>query len=118
MIQEAMQSQEKPTKAMSESIRFTPADLSPAERAQVLAQGGVQADADPTLNDAEQVADINATMQEGQSDMTPEMQANIDGVMQEYGVDEQTAITALAAEAQGLNPDDVIKHLQGLRGGQ
>jgi len=118
MIQEAMQSQEKPTKAMSESIRFTPADLSPAERAQVLAQGGVQADADPTLNDAEQVADINATIQEGQSDMTPEMQANIDGVMQEYGVDEQTAITALAAEAQGLNPDDVIKHLQGLRGGQ
>lgn len=42
-----------------------------------------------------------------------EMQQNIDAVMQEYGVDEQTAITMLAAEASGLNPDDVIAYIQG-----
>lgn len=44
-----------------------------------------------------------------------EIQANVDAVMQEYGVDEQTALTALAAEAQGFPPEDVVAHLQSLK---
>lgn len=43
-----------------------------------------------------------------------EMQTNIEAVMQEYGVDENTALAALAAEAQGFPPEDVIAHLQSL----
>jgi len=41
-----------------------------------------------------------------------EMQANIEAVMQEYGVDEQTAITALAAEHQGYPMEDIIVELE------
>lgn len=41
-----------------------------------------------------------------------EIQANVDAVMKQYGVDETTALTALAAEAQGFPPEDVIAHLQ------
>jgi hypothetical protein len=41
-----------------------------------------------------------------------QIQANVDAVMQEYGVDESTALAALAAEAQGFPPEDVIAHLQ------
>lgn len=43
-----------------------------------------------------------------------EMQANVQAVMQEFGVDETTALTALAAEAQGFPAEDVIAHLQSL----
>lgn len=41
-----------------------------------------------------------------------EMQANVEAVMQEFGVDEQTAITALAAEHEGLPIEDIIAKLQ------
>lgn len=48
-----------------------------------------------------------------------EVQANVDAVMKQYGVDESTALAALAAEHQGYAPEDVINHLQSLkRGGQ
>lgn len=43
-----------------------------------------------------------------------EIQANVDAVMKQYGVSEQTALTALAAEHQGLPVEDVINHLQSL----
>ena len=32
--------------------------------------------------------------------------------MSEYGVDENTALAALAAENNGFNPEDVINHLR------
>lgn len=41
-----------------------------------------------------------------------EIQANVQAVMQQYGVDEQTALAALAAEHQGFPAEDVIAHLQ------
>jgi hypothetical protein len=44
-----------------------------------------------------------------------EVQANIDAVMQHFGVDESTALAALAAEAQGFPAEDVIAHLQKLK---
>ena len=47
-----------------------------------------------------------------------EVQANIEAVMQEFGVDETIAITALAAEAEGLPKEDIIAKLQELQGGQ
>lgn len=46
-----------------------------------------------------------------------QIQANVNAVMEQYGVDETTALTALAAEAQGFRPEDVIKHLQSLKQG-
>lgn len=47
-----------------------------------------------------------------------EIQANVDAVMQQYGVDEQTALTALAAENAGLPPEDVMAYLAQLTGAQ
>lgn len=41
-----------------------------------------------------------------------EMQANIEAVMKQFGVDENTAMAALAAEAQGYPVEDVIAHLE------
>lgn len=41
-----------------------------------------------------------------------EMQANVKAVMEQYNVDENTALVALAAEAQGYPPEDVINHLK------
>lgn len=54
--------------------------------------------------------------QSQEPEITPEMQANIQAIMQQYGVDENTAITALAAEAQGYPNEDVISHLKTLQG--
>lgn len=41
-----------------------------------------------------------------------EMQANVQAIMQQYRVDENTALAALAAEHQGFPPQDVINHLK------
>lgn len=41
-----------------------------------------------------------------------EMHANVQAVMQEYGVDENTALAALAAEHQGFPVEDIITTLQ------
>jgi len=41
-----------------------------------------------------------------------EMQANIEAIMEQYGVDENTAMTALAAEHQGFPSEDVINELK------
>lgn len=50
--------------------------------------------------------------QQPQDQLPEEMQANIQAVMKEYGVDEDTAITALAAEHQGFPKEDVIAELK------
>ncbi len=44
-----------------------------------------------------------------------EVDANVSAIMEEYGVDEQTALTALAAEHQGYPAEDVINHLRSLQ---
>jgi hypothetical protein len=41
-----------------------------------------------------------------------EMQANVEALMKEYGVDENTALAALAAEHQGLPINDIIDKLK------
>lgn len=44
---------------------------------------------------------------------TPEeIQSNTKAVMEQYGVDENTALTALAAEHQGYDPKAIIAHLK------
>jgi hypothetical protein len=49
-----------------------------------------------------------------QGSPTPdEMQANVDALMQQYGVDENMALAALAAEHEGLPTEDIIAKLQG-----
>lgn len=45
-------------------------------------------------------------------------QANIDALMEHYGIDEQTAATALLAEEQGAPIEDIIAALQQHAGGQ
>lgn len=44
MVQQAMAEQKSQAKTISESIKWTPQDLTPAERAQALEQGGIQPD--------------------------------------------------------------------------
>lgn len=44
-----------------------------------------------------------------------EMQANIEAVMQEHGVDETTALQMLAAEAQGLDPQAILEYVKGVQ---
>lgn len=41
-----------------------------------------------------------------------EIQNNVKAVMKQYGIDENTALAALAAEAQGFPPEDIIYHLK------
>ena len=47
-----------------------------------------------------------------------EMQANTQALMQEYGIDENTALAALAAEMQGYPIEEIIATLQKYSGGQ
>lgn len=54
----------------------------------------------------------------GQLPATPEMQANIDAVMEQYGIDEETALKALAAEADGLDPEAITQYIQELKASQ
>lgn len=42
-----------------------------------------------------------------------EIQANMEAVMQEHGVDEDTALMMLAAEAQGMDPQAILEYVQG-----
>ena len=49
-------------------------------------------------------------------EVTPEMQANIQTIMETYGVDENTALAALSAEAQGENPETIIEVLKRVGG--
>lgn len=58
-------------------------------------------------------ASQNSQDQSQQAQVSPEeVQVNVDAVMKEYGVDEQTALAALAAEHQGYDPKVVIEALQ------
>lgn len=45
-----------------------------------------------------------------------EVQANVDAVMQEHGVDEATALTMLAAEHAGLPIEDILAYVKGQTG--
>lgn len=51
-----------------------------------------------------------AAMTEGPA--PEEMQANVEAIMEQYGVDENTALAALAAEHQGLPIEDIMGVLQ------
>ncbi len=57
------------------------------------------------------------SMPESAEPSEEEIQANVQGVMEQYGVDENTALAALAAERQGFPPEDVMAHLQKLTQG-
>lgn len=68
------------------------------------------------------IVDIAPEEQDQGGEQNPEelqaAQANIQGVMQQYGVDEVTAAAALEAEAQGYPVEDIIKELSGAGNGQ
>lgn len=51
-------------------------------------------------------------------EMTPEIQANIQTVMETYGVDENIALAALSAEAQGEDPKLIIEAIKRVTGVQ
>jgi hypothetical protein len=70
----------------------------------------IQQMTDPTAPQAPQ-------MQQDGSQPTPEeMQANVETLMQQYGIDENTALTALAAEHAGLPIDQIINKIQQMEG--
>lgn len=54
----------------------------------------------------------NPTQPEQPQPSPEEIQANVDAIMQQFNVDEQTALTALAAEHAGFPQEDVIAQLQ------
>lgn len=55
-------------------------------------------------------------MGQGSEVSEEEIQANIEAVMQEYGVDENTALAALSAEAQGTPKEDIMAALKQVGG--
>lgn len=65
----------------------------------------------PTDATAQPAADVTQEPSHGGVSQS-EIQANVDAVMQQYGVDEETALTALAAEHAGLPVEDVIAHVK------
>ena len=56
--------------------------------------------------------ELPVEMIQEEPDMTEEEASNVQAIMDEYGVDETTALTALAAEAQGLPIEDIIPVLE------
>lgn len=91
-------------------------------RAQAVAPGtvpaGQQLPSPPVNpNDLTQSSNIQSDPSHGGVSQS-EIQANVNAVMQQYGVDEQTALTALAAEHAGLPVEDVIAHMQQVGQGQ
>jgi len=136
--EQSMAAGQQSQKSPSESVTFKDAVAAGAidSAAAMLEQAGLPAD------DIRHQGQINQAMQaqamaqpetpaEQSTDMGPEqpqegqepshggvsqseIQANVDAVMQQYGVDETTALTALAAEHQGFPAEDVIAHLQSL----
>lgn len=52
------------------------------------------------------------TQSSANAPVSPDIQANIDAVMKHYNVDEQTALTALAAEHAGYPAEDVMATLE------
>jgi len=87
-------------------------EVTPEEEA--AAQGIDPETGEPMMNPEEMGEPMQEPM-EAQSDMLPAEQANVEAVMQEHGVDEMTALTMLAAEAQGLPIEDIIAHVQSMQ---
>jgi NACalpha-BTF3-like transcription factor len=71
----------------------------------------------PQETPQEQAQDVGPEQQVEGQEQTPispqEIQANVQAIMQHYGVDENTALTALAAEHAGLDPQAIIDHIKG-----
>lgn len=110
-------------------------DISPEdeEAAQAQAPMGDEPQVDPLTqqklqhNDEKHQMDMQMKQQKMQGQVMPvtpdeqqssqpiptaeEVNANIEALMQEYGVDENTALTALAAEHAGFPPEDVIAEM-------
>lgn len=83
-----------------------------AERAGVDPETGLPME-QPTELPQEVAGESEMTQpQEPTDDMDGEQRANVNAIMEQYGVDEITALTALAAEAQGLPTEDIIAHMQ------
>lgn len=75
----------------------------------------------PMETPQEQGQDVGPELPQEGSEMTPEEQqagATIQAVMQEHGVDENTAAAMLEAERQGHSPQAILDHLNGVRNGQ
>lgn len=105
-------------KAPSESLNYkdAPEDI----KRQIEAQAGLQpsqmiSPGQQQIDQAaqaQQMTDPNALPEDQPQLSEEEMQANVEAVMQEFGVDEQTALTALAAKHAGFPAEDVIAQLQ------
>jgi|GEM_PF-1322381 len=48
-------------------------------------------------------------------DLDPQSQVNLQAVMDEHGVDEDTAATMLLAEEQGLPPGEIVNYVKGMK---
>jgi hypothetical protein len=102
-------------------------DIAPEEQAEQQQMGGGMPQADPLQeqqlqqNDEKHQMDMQLKGEKAQMQAQgaeqpqvneQEIQANVEAIMAEYGVDENTALAALAAEHQGFPAEDVMAHLQ------
>jgi hypothetical protein len=79
MIQDAMQQAKGQPKSISESIRWTPQDLTPVERAQALEQGGIKADDTATTpNEDKQTAELIGKQHDILNSIAPPTQGQTD----------------------------------------
>ena len=105
---EEMAAQQLPTDPMTGQ----PIDPTAQAMAQPMQQTAMQPEM-PQEAPQEQLQDTGAEMPVESQEVTPEeMQANTEAIMQEYGVDENTALAALAAEHQGMPLEDIMGVLQ------
>ena len=91
-------------------------DISPEDEQAMAEQEGM---IDPATGlPMEQPMEQGAEQPMPQEQENPEVMANIQAVMEQYGVDEETALTALAAEAQGFAPEDVVAQIERMKAQQ
>lgn len=89
----------------------SPEEAQQFEAEQMAAQQGI-AQGQPLEAPQEQTQDAGQEIPvEGNEDA--QIQANLEAVMNEYGVDENTAAAMLDAEAQGFSREEILTYLQG-----
>lgn len=133
-IQGGMSPQEQappppPPKTIADSIRWTPADLTPAERAQVLSQGGIQPDEQgvtPSAKDQamkhtiemskvahDQATNVqNMSQDQGQEQGVP----SIEEIVKQYGLSPQETQAIEQGLQQGFSIQDLLGGVQRMRG--
>jgi len=85
-------------------------DVSPEEQQQIEAEQMAAEEQQLAAQEAPQAQDMGAEMPVEDAE-DQQVQANLQAVMQEFGVDENTAAAMLDAEAQGFTREEILNYL-------